>query len=108
MRHVGRRDFLRQAGLGLAVAAAGNRLARARELRASRIVAGKIPDVVPGKLPLEWADAAMIREAAGLHPFDLQGRMKMAVNELSTCVDPNLGYIAYCTVFWDTRPAHMF
>lgn len=108
MRYVGRRDFLKHTGIGLAAALAGGGCATHRRAQASRIMAGKIPDVVPGTLPLTWADAAMIRNAAALHPFDLQGRMNVAVNALSTCVDPNLGYLAYCTVMWDTQPAHMF
>ena len=49
----------------------------------------------------------MIREAADLHPFDLQGRMKLAVNARTTCVDPNLGYISYSQIHFDTDPPHM-
>ena len=104
---MGRRDFL-QTGIGLAVAAAASGCrAQKEELRASKIVPGKIPEYVPGKLPMKWADEAMIREAAELHPFDLQRRMKMAVNATTTCVDPNLGYISYSQIHFETRPPHM-
>src|ERR1700682_2923816 len=101
-----RRAFLK--GAGLAMMAAGSGVyGLGQETLASRSVPGKIPDSVPGKLPMKWGDEAMIREAAGLHPFDLQGRMKLAVNARTTCVDPNLGYISYSQVHLETDPPYM-
>ena len=100
-----RRDFL-QAGIGLAVAASGCR-ARKEELRASKVVPGKIPEYVPGKLDMRWADAAMIQKAAELHPLDLQGRMDQAVNAMTSCVDPDLAYLSYSQIFFETQPPYM-
>src|ERR1700722_19080986 len=99
---IDRRSFLTRAG-GIAVAAGGcqSRLV-ANELRASRIMPGRVPEYVPGNLDMKWADEAMIRRAAELHPFDLQGRMILAVNARTTCVDPNLGYIGYSLIYLET------
>jgi len=73
----------------------------------ARIIPGKLPEFVPGKLSMKWADEAMIQRAAELHPFDLQGRMDLAINARTTCVDPNLSYISYSQVHFDTDPPHM-
>jgi hypothetical protein len=103
-----RRDFLKGAALSLPVSALGKRsVARNTEVRASRIVPGKIPEFVPGKLSMKWADEAMIRRAAELHPFDLQSRMDISINARTTCVDPDLGYISYSQIHFDTEPPHM-
>src|SRR5258708_35696771 len=101
---IARRHFLKQTAAGLsALAARSGACAQTRELQTSRIIPGKIPETVPGKLLMKWADEAMIRQAAELHPFDLQGRMNMAVNARTTCVDPNLGYIGYSEIHFETR-----
>jgi len=105
---IDRRDFLKRSGLGLAMVVAGDSsYARREEQRAARIVPGKIPERVPGKLPMKWADEAMIRQAAELHPFDLQRRMNIAVNARTTCVDPDLGYLSYAEIHFDNRPPLM-
>src|SRR6266850_508579 len=101
-----RRDFLKRTSLAL-VAAGSGLYGRGEETRTARLVPGKVPDSVRGKLPMKWADEAMIRKAAELHPFDLQRRMELAVNARTTCVDPNLGYISYSQVHFDTDPPHM-
>src|ERR1700683_1753712 len=90
-----RRCFLAHAGRLASFAAGWANNLRAHDRRASRILPGKVPDDVPGKLEMKWADEAMIREAAELHPFNLQVRMKLAANAQTTCVDPNRGYISY-------------
>jgi hypothetical protein len=106
---IGRRDFLKQTGLGLAMVVAGSgSYARGEEQQAAKIVPGKIPAFVPGKLRMKWADDAIIREADKLHPFDLQGRMKMAVNAMTTCADPDLGYIGYPAIMFNTQLPCMF
>jgi hypothetical protein len=103
-----RRDFLKRAGFSLsALAMSGSRFAWGEQPRAAKIVPGKLPDFVLGKLSMQWADSEMIREAASVHPFDLQARMKFAINAMTTCVDPNRGYISYPLIFFQTRPAHM-
>jgi hypothetical protein len=89
------------------MAAGRTRYARGEELEAAKIIPGRIPDFVPGKLPMKWADEAMIKNAAQLHPFDLQGRMNIAVNARTACVDPNLGYITYSYISFHTKPAYM-
>jgi Beta-L-arabinofuranosidase, GH127 len=101
-----RREFLKRTGLVM-IAAGSGLYGLGEETRAARIVPGKVPDSVRGKLPMKWADEAMLREAAELHPFDLQGRMKLAVNARTTCVDPDLGYISYSQIHFDTDPPHM-
>src|SRR5258708_39697659 len=101
-----RRAFLKQAGLAMMAAGSGL-YGLGGKAQTARIVPGKVPDSVRGSLPMKWADEAMIREAAELHPFDLQGRMKLAVNARTTCVDPNLGYISYSQIHFDTDPPHM-
>ena len=104
---IDRRRFLTHVG-GLATVATGlGSKLRGKELQASRIVPGKIPDYVPGKLEMKWADEAMVRQAAELHPFDLQHRMLLASNAQTTCVDPNLGYIGYSQISLQTQPAEM-
>jgi hypothetical protein len=104
-----RRDFIRQTAIGLtAIATNGKGLCWAeKKPSAPHIIPGNVPDYSPGTLPLRWADEAMISKAANLHPFDLQGRMQLAVNARTSCVDPNLGYIGFSQMFFQTRPAHM-
>jgi hypothetical protein len=102
-----RRDFLKQVSAGLAVVAASSKYSRSTQLRASGIVPGKVPAVVRGNLQMRWADDETIRNVTELHPFDLQGRMSIAINARTTCLDPNLGYIAYSVIYFDTWAPHM-
>lgn len=106
---LGRRAFLKHAGMGLAATvAAGRCFAGTDHWRAAKIIPGQIPKYVPGNLPMKWADDAVIREAMNLHPFDLQRRMNMTVNAQTTCVDPNRGYISYSPVDFQSMPPHMY
>jgi hypothetical protein len=98
---------MKWAAFGMAATAARGVVPSAAEKKASRIIPGKVPEYFTGKLEMKWADAPMIREAASLHPFDLQARMKMAINAMTTCCDPNHGYITYAQVLFDTNPPHM-
>lgn len=59
------------------------------------------------QLPLKWADEEMIKRASSMHPFDLQGRMEIAVNALTAPVDPFWNYITYFGVDFRTKPVHM-
>jgi hypothetical protein len=105
---MGRREFLQQTGIGLATTmAAGRSYAGTETWRASRIIPGQVPRYVPGNLPMKWADEKLVREAVNLHPFDLQGRMKLAANAQTTCVDRDRGYISYSVVNFQSRPPHM-
>jgi len=102
-----RRSFLQRVGGFATVAAGCEGSLCGRQLRAARIVPGRVPDPIPGNLEMNWADEAMIQHAAELHPFDLQARMNLAVNARTTCVDPNLGYIGYSLIYLETRPPYM-
>ena len=106
--HTGRRDFLKQAGLGLTILATGcTTQGPWRTTRQAPLIPGIIPPTLEGRLPLQWADAQMIRQAAALHPFDLQRRMDLTVNAMTGCIDPNRGYISYALIVFQTRPPYM-
>lgn len=104
----GRRRFLKQTALGaLAAGLAPGHVFVQGPSGGPRIRGGTMPERTQGTLPMKWADAGTIQRARELHPFDLQGRMVLASNARTTCVDPNLGYIAFSQIHFQTRPAHM-
>ena len=105
---MGRREFLWQTGLGLGWCATGCAgLQGLGRPRAARILPGKVPEKIRGRLKLQWPDEALVHRAAAMHPFDLQGRMELAASAMTCCTDPDWGYIGYSQVHFDTRPPHM-
>jgi hypothetical protein len=104
-----RREFIKRATIGVTALATNWRDLCQAQGKAStrRILPGEVPAYTRGTLPLQWADEALIRKAANLHPFDLQGRMQLAVNARTSCVDPDLGYIGFSQLSFQTHPPHM-
>src|SRR5262245_57234517 len=105
---VNRREFLITAALiGVSGAPGCGRLRLFSKPHAARIIPGQIPERIPGSLKTNWPDEAMLQRAASMHPFDIQGRMELAASAMTCCVDPDLGYIGYSQIHFNTRPTPM-
>jgi len=102
------RRYLKWAGIGLALVIAACSLLPAQDRpSADRLIPGKIPERTPGHLMLAWPDEALIRKAREMHPFDLQGRMELALSAMTSCTDPDLSYLSYSYGTFNARPAWM-
>jgi hypothetical protein len=102
------RRYLKWVGIGLALVIGACSLLPAQDRpNADRLIPGKIPERTPGHLMLAWPDETLIRKAREMHPFDLQGRMELAISAMTSCTDPDLSYLSYSYGTFNARPAWM-
>ena len=102
------RRYLKWAGIGLALVIAACSLLPAQDRPTLyRLFPAKSPSERPVISKAAWPDEALIRKAREMHPFDLQGRMELAISAMTSCTDPDLSYLSYSYGTFNARPAWM-